>query len=678
MIKHKALFLIFLLTSLFFSLISCFPLFQVSNNFDGILDEEYNNLELIQSLFGKGIIYIDDNWSDASSAGLCYGEGTQIDPYRIEGITIDASSNLTSCIYIENSNTDYFVVRNCTFLNTSIGNDVKNYHAGIKLVNSSRGTIYNNIFINTSNNGILLSSACKDVEIYDNIFLYDKTISKDDELHAIRIGQDCGYISVSNNTITNYLIGIGIYSDPFDISIEDNTIEAVESGIYLRNTYNPVFISGNELTHGGISFLGDNASQYANHVIYPNNTLNGGNIYYLINQTSLQIDQGYTNAGQVILVNCNDCEIFELQASINVYHSNNNEIRDNIVQAYAHGIWIEQCNETTVSNNTINNCTYGLGIWKGERNELQKNNIFNNSIAGMFLYTNSLSNITDNIIQDNLFGVYNLILSNFNNISHNEILNNDIGLNEFLNFNNTIQENEIHNNRGCGINITSCFFTSVIENDISHNGPYGMMLFNSLNASIDNNNIILHDYSLYFYRSNSSVVSNNIFRYYVANRTEIESKWNLFIGNTYNLISENRGEPPSNDLWGELILASAIVASVSTAGAVPIYLFRKRKRNKPLKGFKQKIPAQSLAIFEDNKKVIDIFDDQAKGINPSAVEAAELTMYTAEFLREIDQFGFNAEERAEFLQDMRLFTPRERNEIVENIKRRLEQASSKN
>ena len=82
-------------------------------------------------------IHINNNWSQtAQTYPWCSGSGTLIDPYIIENVIINAR-NSGSCILIENSVSDYFIIRNCTLLNSSQGSTDK--EAGIKLVNTQKG-----------------------------------------------------------------------------------------------------------------------------------------------------------------------------------------------------------------------------------------------------------------------------------------------------------------------------------------------------------------------------------------------------------------------------------------------------------------------------------------------------------------------------------------------------------
>lgn len=105
----------------------------------------------------SGKIHINNNWSDAKTAGICTGSGTESDPYIIENLEIDGGG-LGCCILIENSDV-YFKIENCYLNNT--GDEY--YDAGIKLIDVDNGQLLNNnatgstfgFFLNRSDNNLI-------------------------------------------------------------------------------------------------------------------------------------------------------------------------------------------------------------------------------------------------------------------------------------------------------------------------------------------------------------------------------------------------------------------------------------------------------------------------------------------------------------------------------------------
>lgn len=122
---------------------------------------ENQNLK-ISAISGK--IHINNNWSDAKTAGVCTGDGTNSNPYLIENLEIDGGG-VGSCILVENSS-EYFRIENCTL--TNCGSDT--YDAGIKLISVYHGTLYDNHVTSPDAYGIILHK-CIDNVVALNYFI---------------------------------------------------------------------------------------------------------------------------------------------------------------------------------------------------------------------------------------------------------------------------------------------------------------------------------------------------------------------------------------------------------------------------------------------------------------------------------------------------------------------------
>jgi len=106
----------------------------INSRFCNEINSEIGNLKT-SALSGK--IYINNNWSDARTAGTCTGSGSYSDPYIIEDLIIDAGG-AGNCILVENS-IEYFKIENCTLSNSTGLNG-----AGIRFFNVTNGQILNN------------------------------------------------------------------------------------------------------------------------------------------------------------------------------------------------------------------------------------------------------------------------------------------------------------------------------------------------------------------------------------------------------------------------------------------------------------------------------------------------------------------------------------------------------
>lgn len=215
--KNKSktkIFILILGISFTLSTISIFSIIDDLGNNEGIKEirDEINLKSLkLSGAYIESFIHIDGNWSATTSYDWCSGDGSWSNPYIIENVTIDASSSPTgSGIFINNSKNIYFIIRNCTVYNAPSGF----YDAGIKLENTSNGTIINNDFSDNNYIGIYLYNDCK-----------NNTISRnwaDDNKHfGIKLENNCGNNSISENSFNNLNKYGGIY---LKTGCDNNTI----------------------------------------------------------------------------------------------------------------------------------------------------------------------------------------------------------------------------------------------------------------------------------------------------------------------------------------------------------------------------------------------------------------------------------------------------------------------
>ncbi|MFX0138383.1 MAG: hypothetical protein ACFFDN_32375, partial [Candidatus Hodarchaeota archaeon] len=73
-----------------------------------------------------------------------------------------------------------------------------------------------------------------------------------------------------------------------------------------------------------------------------------------------------------------------------------------------------------------------------------------------------------------------------------------------------------------------------------------------------------------------------------------------------------------------------------------------------------------------NKKVLlQIFDEKTPLYKKSAVDEINLTLISEEFIKKVDLLGFKKEDKIEFIREMLSLSPKERNEIIDNIFKRM-------
>lgn len=410
-------------------------------------------------------IFIDDsnpnyNWSKTEIENdWCNGNGSLSNPYTIENVTIDATNSPTGCgIYINNSKTEHFIIRNVKVYS------VRGPIRGIKLENTNNGTLMNN---NCSNNSIGIF-----LRYCDNNTLSGNTVS--DNNYGISLFF-CNSNKISGNIANgNYYSGIYLlYSETNAIS--GNVVNYnKEDGILLVDSNNNT-LSGNTANYNrdnGIDLgyshsntvLNNNMSEcglrlrgshmVSSHHIDDTNLVNGKPLYYYKNQINLN-SNNFINAGQVILVNCNDSSILNLNTNyctlgIILYYCNNNTISGNSASNNSYcGIYLIYSDLNTVSGNTANNNDFGIFLAYSNKNLISRNTANNNSNQGIILSSSNKNIILRNNANNNRWcGIY-LFYSDTNTVSRNTANYNHYGIRLWFSNSNPVSENVLTGNVEC-------------------------------------------------------------------------------------------------------------------------------------------------------------------------------------------------------------------------------------
>ncbi len=482
------------------------------------IDDE--NLK-ISKVSGKIHIIGNSGWVDFKNAENCTGSGTYSDPYVIDDLVIDGKG-LGSCIWIENSSV-YFKIENCTLCNS--GGDW--FDAGIKLQLVSNGVLFNNtvnnndevgIYLSDSNNNTISGNTANNNDwwgIYvagsiNNIS--GNTASYNGNYGIIIQGSDN---NISGN-IANYNYGDGIFLEGSNNTVSGNALNNNNwYGIYLYySDYN--MISGNIMNDCALKISGG-FEELCSHEIDTTNLVNGKPLYYYTNELNLGTNN-FTNAGQVILINCSDSLISNLNVSysggISLHYCKKNTLSNNTVNNNnGDGIFLSGSDNNTVSGNNANNNEYsGITLGVSNNNILSGNNVSYNGDNGIILGSSYNNTVSGNNAHNNEYSGITLD-SSYNNI----VLGNNANNNEYsgitLGFsnNNILSENTANNNGFCGIAFFHCDYNIISETTVKNN-TYGIGLYdcdyNLISGNIINDNsigIILID-------SNYNYVVKNSFR----------------------------------------------------------------------------------------------------------------------------------------------------------------------
>ncbi len=437
--KTKPLILIILGIIFAFSPISATNLSCISEKKHTILDFKNKNPLIKDNLKFSAIIgkiHIDNNWTDAKSAGICTGNGTYSEPYIIEDLVIDGGSS-GSCIRIENSNA-FFRIENCTLYNSR-----KNFpSAGIRLSYVSNAHLIDNncslneigIWLSNSNNNTISSNIITNnyggIHNFGGIYLFESdhnTISENTEnTEQSNFHYSIRLLDSNNNMILTNILNSGMYLDGINNNISGNKMDKSGLGIYPGNTEN--FYSQN---------------------IDTTNLVNGKPLYYYTNEEYLK-QNNFSNAGQIILVSCKNSLLTDLNLSysdtgISLINSNNITIWGNMVNNNRRdGLYLFGGGNHNISNNVISyNNEYGILLVYCSDNTFLENNISYNNYHGFDCYRLENSFIFGNNINHNKnYGI------NFINCINNAITGNSLIGNEKC-FNEAFSEGNVFENNVC-------------------------------------------------------------------------------------------------------------------------------------------------------------------------------------------------------------------------------------
>ena len=282
---------------------------------------------------------------------------------NISGVTVkDASGEGESGILLEEAN-------HCNIFDNKISNN----EYGITLYSSSSNKITNNIVHSNQNRGI------------------DVMYSSNDNI-------------INNNNISDNAEGIEVYYS------KNNTITGNEiisnskyNGIYLADEADNSNISNNTFIDNGLSI----SNSFQNTI--EGNTVNGKPLVYLEDVSDCVI----SDAGQVILVNCNnitikDLDLFNTSVGIELWGTDDSKIMNNSISSNSmYGIRLFYGSNNIITNNNINSNNWnGIRLGYSSENVINNNNVSLSQGSGIYL-SNSPNNIIDrNNISYNDCGIY--------------------------------------------------------------------------------------------------------------------------------------------------------------------------------------------------------------------------------------------------------------------------------
>jgi parallel beta-helix repeat protein len=352
--------------------------------------------------------------------------------------------------------------------------EMTNNFQGIVCADTSNSTIENCNFYNNGGHGIFFVSSS------------NNTISNCSCVNSFFSGIYLSYLSNSNiiynNTLTNINIcGIWVEESTSN-KISKHVISNCISGISLDKSGNSV-LRNNDMINCGLAVDGTSLFDYINDVD-TSNTVNGKILYYYIDTNDLIVS---SDAGQVVLVNCTNCNISDLELNdgtigVELAFSSNNIISGNIINGnnkVAIDLDCSSNNYNTIKGNNIINNNYGIDVDLSDHNTFQDNIVHDNGVA-FSLDTSDNNDILENDIKSSYNGIY---LSNSNN---NKINNNIISKCGFTAIyllyskNNILKNNEMEN---CGLIVYGTSLSEYINDVDTSNKVNGKPLYYYMNEN---------------------------------------------------------------------------------------------------------------------------------------------------------------------------------------------------
>ena len=461
----------------------------------------------------NGTTFVISNWASAASTyDWISGSGSIADPYLIENV-IMMDYDYQANIWITGTS-DFFVIRNCTFIGRGTGLDISS---------SDNGVIKNCTFSKTSN-GISTQGYSQSIKIIDNYFY--------DNLQGISISQGLNF-NISHNSFINNGRGLFMINDPSNFQIYNNTIEDSKYGImliWMHGTNNKIY--NNTMEGCGLIFNAESANYAESQIIDSSNLVNGKPLYFYYNKLNLN-PTNFTNAGQVILIKCNDSIISDLNISNCLIGFSMEQCENNTISnsnfSYSNAIFLNSKNITLNYNNFTNFKSYGVSLSSGKQYILTNNKMFNCGISidgnlkDMYSYSIDTSNLVNHkplyyIVNESGFDssafsdAGQLILVGCDDLSVRDfnLSNCYKGISAYT-CHDIIFSNITSLNNYDGIYLDNCSYNKILDCNVSNCYGYGIRLYDGRDNIIKGSTITKCDYSaIYISGEENQVIENTL------------------------------------------------------------------------------------------------------------------------------------------------------------------------
>jgi len=514
---------------------------NVSNNYAGI--ELYkssnnniaNNIANSNNYCGISLYYSSNNNSIIKNTFINDGFFVW---QSYQNIVKDNKVNGKPLVYLENeldvtvTDAGQVILVNCNKI-TVRNLNLSNTNVGIELWKTTDSKIMNNTVLN-NHYGISLVESRNNNISSNNV--------KSNNFYGIELYESSNNDITSNNALNN---GFGIQlEDSSHNAIINNNVLNNDLGIYLVKSTNNI-VTKNTFINGSLSVW----KSYQN--IVKDNKVNGKPLVYLENKSDVTV----TDAGQVILVNCNKIRVRNLSLSnttvgVELWKTTDSEIIDNTISNEDYGIELYKSSSNTITNNDVSNSIYGIQLEDSCNNNIITNNSATNNSYGIGLDKSSNNIIANNNATNNGYGI-GLDKSSNNTIANNNVSNNTDGILLHDSNNNIITNNNANSNNYYGIELYNSSNNTITNNANSNNYYGGIWLYYSGNNTIVNNNALNNLFGIFLRGSSNNTIaknnanSNNFYGIFSSDSsTNNKIYLNNFINNTDNVYSYN-----STNIW---------------------------------------------------------------------------------------------------------------------------------
>ncbi len=338
---------------------------------------------------------------------------------------------------------------------------------------------------------------------------------------------ESNYNNITNNSGYGNSRGIMV-QDSLNNSLSNNSIlESTEFGIYIIDSlYTKV--TGNKLRGCGFGLDAEISiySELASQEFDLTNTVNGGIFYYYKNRSNLGTDN-FSNAGQIILLNCSYADIKGINASVTLYYSDYVTISYvNISLYFNYGIYLYERNYANITSVIVSNSSIGIYLRSSYFNKIVSSTIYNSTGTGAWEFFHSrtigtgvlISSSMDNVIINNSIFLnigYGLHIRNGDRtgVYDNNIIENKEG-GIFIEYSNdiAISKNRIDENIGVGVTFRGSDLNNLRSNSIKNNHKSGVFLIASDDNQFFMNIFQSNTYGIYLtYSATNNLVYNNSF-----------------------------------------------------------------------------------------------------------------------------------------------------------------------